>query len=63
MSQQLIEATPDKLSSTPVFFGTAVPIQNLFDCLEQFSYGGTERAIVERRSKTFARSKTAAQRI
>jgi len=30
----LIERDPDKLSGTPVFFGTRVPIKNLFDCLE-----------------------------
>jgi uncharacterized protein (DUF433 family) len=34
MSQQLIESNPNKLGGTPVFFGTRVPIQNLFDCLE-----------------------------
>jgi uncharacterized protein (DUF433 family) len=31
---ELIESDPEKLSGTPVFFGTRVPIQNLFDCLE-----------------------------
>ena len=30
----LIECDPEKRSGTPVFFGTRVPIQNLFDCLE-----------------------------
>ena len=30
----LIERDPEKLSGTPVFFGTRVPIRNLFDCLE-----------------------------
>ena len=36
MSQQnLIEVNPKKMSSTPVFRGTRVPIQNLFDCLEE----------------------------
>jgi uncharacterized protein (DUF433 family) len=30
----LIERDPEKLGGTPVFFGTRVPIQNLFDCLE-----------------------------
>src|SRR2546423_2079690 len=30
----LIECDPEKLSGTPVFFGTRVPIKNLFDCLE-----------------------------
>ncbi|HXG64634.1 MAG TPA: DUF433 domain-containing protein [Blastocatellia bacterium] len=29
----LIERDPEKLGGTPVFFGTRVPIQNLFDCL------------------------------
>ncbi|MCL4860982.1 MAG: DUF433 domain-containing protein [Caldilineaceae bacterium] len=29
-----IEIDPEKLSGTPVFPGTRVPIQNLFDCLE-----------------------------
>ena len=30
----LIERDPEKLGGTPVFFGTRVPIKNLFDCLE-----------------------------
>lgn len=30
----LFEVDPDKLGGTPVFYGTRVPIQNLFDCLE-----------------------------
>ena len=30
----LIEIDPEKLGGTPVFYGTRVPIQNLFDCLE-----------------------------
>jgi uncharacterized protein (DUF433 family) len=30
----LIECDPEKLGGTPVFYGTRVPIQNLFDCLE-----------------------------
>lgn len=30
----LIEVDPEKLGGTPVFYGTRVPIQNLFDCLE-----------------------------
>ncbi len=30
----LIECDPEKLGGTPVFPGTRVPIQNLFDCLE-----------------------------
>lgn len=34
-SQNLIEANRHKMSGTPVFYGTRVPIQNLFDCLEE----------------------------
>ncbi len=34
MSDKLIERDPEKMSGTPVFFGTRVPIKNLFDCLE-----------------------------
>lgn len=30
----LVEVNPKKMSGTPVFRGTRVPIQNLFDCLE-----------------------------
>lgn len=30
----LIERDPEKLGGTPVFYGTRVLIQNLFDCLE-----------------------------
>jgi uncharacterized protein (DUF433 family) len=33
-SKNLVEIDPEKLSGTPVFYGTRVPIQNLFDCLE-----------------------------
>ena len=33
-NKTLIESDPDKLGGTPVFYGTRVPIQNLFDCLE-----------------------------
>ena len=33
--QSLIEVNPRKMSGTPVFRGTRVPIQNLFDCLEE----------------------------
>jgi uncharacterized protein (DUF433 family) len=29
-----VEIDPEKLGGTPVFGGTRVPIQNLFDCLE-----------------------------
>jgi uncharacterized protein (DUF433 family) len=32
--KNLIESDPDKLGGTPVFYGTRVPIQNLFDCIE-----------------------------
>ncbi len=32
--KDLIEVNPKKMSGTPVFRGTRVPIQNLFDCLE-----------------------------
>jgi uncharacterized protein (DUF433 family) len=31
---KIIERDPEKLSGTPVFYGTRVPIKNLFDCLE-----------------------------
>jgi uncharacterized protein (DUF433 family) len=34
MRAQLIERDPEKLGGTPVFYGTRVPVQNLFDCLE-----------------------------
>jgi uncharacterized protein (DUF433 family) len=33
--QNLIEVNPRKMSGTPVFRGTRVPIQNFFDCLEE----------------------------
>lgn len=33
-NQQFVEIDPEKMSGTPVFRGTRVPIQNLFDCLE-----------------------------
>ncbi len=33
-TKQLIEIDPEKMSGTPVFMGTRVPIKNLFDCLE-----------------------------
>ena len=32
--KDFIEVNPKKLSGTPVFRGTRVPIRNLFDCLE-----------------------------
>jgi uncharacterized protein (DUF433 family) len=32
--RNLVEIDPEKLGGTPVFHGTRVPIQNLFDCLE-----------------------------
>ncbi len=34
MSHDVIEINPEKLSGTPVFAGTRVPIQNLFDYIE-----------------------------
>lgn len=33
-SRSLVEIDPEKLGGTPAFYGTRVPIQNLFDCLE-----------------------------
>jgi uncharacterized protein (DUF433 family) len=33
-TEKLIERDPEKMSGTPVFAGTRVPIKNLFDCLE-----------------------------
>ena len=33
--QSQIEVNPNKMSGTPVFRGTRVPIQNLFDCIEE----------------------------
>jgi uncharacterized protein (DUF433 family) len=33
-SNNLVEIDSEKLGGTPVFYGTRVPIQNLFDCLE-----------------------------
>ena len=33
--QSLIEVNPNKMSGTPVFRDTRVPIQNLFDCIEE----------------------------
>ncbi|HEX9930381.1 MAG TPA: DUF433 domain-containing protein [Pyrinomonadaceae bacterium] len=34
MNENLIEVDAEKLGGTPVFYGTRVPIQILFDCLE-----------------------------
>jgi uncharacterized protein (DUF433 family) len=34
MKNDVIEINPDKVSGTPVFAGTRVPIKNLFDYLE-----------------------------
>lgn len=34
-NKNLVEIDLEKLGGTPVFFGTRVPIQNLFDCLEE----------------------------
>lgn len=33
--QSLIEVNPNKMSGTPVFRDTRVPIKNLFDCIEE----------------------------
>jgi uncharacterized protein (DUF433 family) len=33
-SKDFIEVDPEKMSGTPVFRSTRVPINNLFDCLE-----------------------------
>jgi uncharacterized protein (DUF433 family) len=32
--KDLVEVDPEKLSGTPVFMGTRVPINHLFECLE-----------------------------
>ncbi len=34
MKNEVIEINPEKVSGTPVFAGTRVPIKNLFDYLE-----------------------------
>ncbi len=34
MYHDIIEINPDKVSGTPVFAGTRVPVENLFDYLE-----------------------------
>lgn len=34
MAKSVIEINPEKLSGTPVFAGTRVPIKNLFDYIE-----------------------------
>lgn len=34
IDQNLVEVDPEKRGGTPVFRGTRVPIQNLFDSLE-----------------------------
>jgi uncharacterized protein (DUF433 family) len=34
MKDEVIEINPEKVSGTPVFAGTRVPIQNLFDYIE-----------------------------
>ena len=33
-ARDFVEVNPKKMSGIPVFRGTRVPIQNLFDCLE-----------------------------
>ena len=32
--KELVEVDPEKMSGTPVFYGTRVPIKHLFDYLE-----------------------------
>jgi uncharacterized protein (DUF433 family) len=32
--EEIVEVDPEKMSGTPVFYGTRVPIQNFFDYLE-----------------------------
>ena len=34
LGEGMIQTDPDILGGTPVFGGTRVPIQNLFDCLQ-----------------------------
>ena len=34
MKNEIIEINPEKVSGTPVFAGTRVPVKNLFDYLE-----------------------------
>ena len=34
-AKSLIEIDAEKLGGTPVFYGTRVPIKNLFDCLAE----------------------------
>jgi len=34
MENDVVEVNPEKVSGTPVFAGTRVPIQNLFDYIE-----------------------------
>jgi uncharacterized protein (DUF433 family) len=34
VNKGIISINPEILSGTPVFSGTRVPVQNLFDCLE-----------------------------
>jgi uncharacterized protein (DUF433 family) len=34
-NKNLVEIDPEKLGGTPVFYGTRVPIQTLFDYLEE----------------------------
>jgi uncharacterized protein (DUF433 family) len=33
-AEDFVEVNPKKMSGTPVFRGSRVPIQNLFDCIE-----------------------------
>ena len=34
MKSSVVTTSPDVMGGTPVFVGTRVPIENLFDCLE-----------------------------
>ena len=34
MAQPIIHCDPEILGGVPVFYGTRVPVKNLFDCLE-----------------------------
>jgi uncharacterized protein (DUF433 family) len=45
MKNDVIEINPEKVSGTPVFAGTRVPIKNLFDYLEGFPPVTREQAV------------------
>ena len=52
MGGQIINIDPEILGGTPVFFGTRVPIKNLFDYLETGDTIGTFLSDFEGVSKT-----------